>query len=131
MKSICVCICGLNRSINLIISNFNKLLSNYKIEYILVLSKSKDKEYINNINQEIQNTQIIKKLILKDYDYNNFRNSENYSNKIIHSIKLIQNKYDLYILCRSDLIMNDINLNIIDKDKIYFCNNHLNPYTTN
>ena len=131
MRTICVCICGLNRSINLTISNFNKLLSKYKIEYILVLSKSKDKEYINNINQEIQNTQIIKKLILKDYDYNNFRNSENYSNKIIHSIKLIQNKYDLYILCRSDLIMNDINLNMIDNDKIYFCNNHLNPYTTN
>ena len=65
MRTICVCICGLNRSINLTISNFNKLLSNYKIEYILVLSKSKDKEYINNINQEIQNTQIIKKLILK------------------------------------------------------------------
>lgn len=131
MTTICVCICGLNRSINLTISNFNKLLSKYKIEYILVLSKSKDKEYINNINQEIQNTQIIKKLILKDYDYNNFRNSENYSNKIINSIKLIQNKYDLYILCRSDLIMNDINLNMIDNDKIYFCNNHLNPYTTN
>ena len=52
------------------------------------------------------------------------------SNKIIHSIKLIKINM-IYILCRSDLIMNDINLNIIDKDKIYFCNNHLNPYTTN
>lgn len=131
MKKICVCICGLNRSTHLVISNFNKLLSNHEIEYILVLSDSKEQEYINNINKEIENTQIIKKLILKDYDYNDFRNSENYSNKIIHSIKLITNKYDLYILCRSDLIISSINLNLINKDKIYFCNNHLNPYTTN
>jgi len=131
MKSICVCICGLNRSIHLTISNFNKLLSKYKVEYILVLSKSKDKEYINDINKDIENTQIIKKLILKDYDYNNFRNSENYSNKIKHSLKLIENKYDYYLLCRSDLIIGSINLNIINKDKIYFCNNHLNPYTMN
>ena len=131
MKKICVCICGLNRSTHLVISNFNKLLSNHEIEYILVLSDSKEQEYINNINKEIENTQIIKKLILKDYDYNDFRNSENYSNKIIHSIKLITNKYDLYILCRSDLIIGSINLNLINKDKIYFCNNHLNPYTTN
>jgi uridine kinase len=131
MKSVCVCICGLNRSINLIISNFNKLLSDYKIEYILVLSKSKDNKYINHKNKEIKNTQIIKKLILKDYDYNDFGNSENYSNKIIHSIKLIQNKYDLYILCRSDLIICSINLNLINKNKIYFSNNHLNPYTKN
>lgn len=131
MEKICICICGLNRSIHLTISNFNKLLNNYEIEYILVLSNTKEKEYIHNINKEIENTKIIKKLILKDYDYNNFRNSENYSNKIIHSIKLIQNKYDLYIITRSDLINNNINLNIINKDKIYFCNNHLNPYTTN
>lgn len=131
MKSICVCICGLNRSTHLTISNFNKLLNNYEIEYILVLSKTKEQEYINNIDKEIKNFKIIKKLILKDYDYNNFRNSENYSNKIIHSIKLISNSYDLYILCRSDLILNSINLNLINKDKLYFCNNHLNPYTTN
>ena len=60
MKSVCVCICGLNRSINLTISNFNKVLIDYKIEYILVLSKSKDKEYINDINKDIENIQIIK-----------------------------------------------------------------------
>lgn len=131
MSKICICICGLNRSIHLVISNFNKLLSNHEIEYILVLSDSKEQEYINNINKEIENIQIIKKLILKDYDYNDFRNSENYSNKIIHSIKLITNKYDLYILCRSDLIIGSINLNLINKEKIYFCNNHLNPYTIN
>lgn len=131
MKKLCVCICGLNRSTYLTISNFNKLLNNYEIEYILVLSNTKEQEYINDINKDIENTKIIKKLILKDYDYNNFRNSENYSNKIIHSIKLIQYKYDLYILCRSDLIIGSINLNLIKKDKIYFCNNHLNPYTTN
>lgn len=131
MKKICVCICGLNRSTHLTISNFNKLLNNYEIEYILVLSNTKEQEYINNINKDIENTKIIKKLILKDYHYNDFRNSENYSNKIIHSIKLIQNKYDLYILCRSDLIIGSINLNLINKDKIYFYNNHLNPYTIN
>lgn len=131
MQKICICICGLYRTIHLTISNFNKLLNNYEIEYILVLSNTKEEEYINNINKKIENQKIIKKLILKDYDYNNFRNSENYSNKMTHSIKLIENKYDFYILCRSDLIINDINLNIIDKEKIYFCNNHLNPYTTN
>ena len=131
MNNICICICGLNRSLSLVIENFNKIFNGYNIDYIVVLSKSTDKEYINNINKEIRNPKIIKKLIIKDYNYNDFRNSENYSNKIIHSIKLIHDKYDLYIICRSDLIIGSINLNIINKDEIYFCNNHLNPYTTN
>jgi uridine kinase len=131
MNNICICICGLNRSLSLVIEKFNKIFNGYNIDYILVLSKSTDKEYINNINNEIQNPKIIKNLIIKDYNYNDFRNSENYSNKIIHSIKLIQQKYDLYILCRSDLIIDSINLDMFDNNNLYFCNNHLNPYSYN
>ena len=33
--------------------------------------------------------------------------------------------------CRSDLIIDPINLNYIKNEKVYFCNNNLNPYTTN
>lgn len=131
MKKICVCICGLNRSLNLVIQNFNKIFSEFNINYIIVTSNSIETEYINHINQDVKNINIIKHLILKDYDYSDFRNSENYSNKLAHAISLIEVKYDLYILCRSDFIINFINLKSIYNDKIYFSKNHINSYTKN
>ena len=134
MDSICVCICGLNRSISLVITNLIKIFKDYNIKFILVLSKSIDKEYVNNNEKEIVNSNIIKKLILKDIYTDDFRNSENYSNKIIHAIKLIPNKYNYYIIIRSDLIINSINsinLGLINNINLYFCKKNLNPYSLN
>ena len=130
IKNICICICGLNRSLNIVIHNFNEIFKTYNIEFILVISNSIDKEYINN-KKNIKDSNVIKKLFLKDYSNNDFRNSQNYSYKIIESIKLIDNKYDVYIICRSDLILNNLDLNLIDKDKIYFSKLNINHFTKN
>ena len=131
MKDICICICGLNRSLNLVIEKFNKILNKYKIEYITVISDSVDKEYINKLGCKLNEKNIIKTLLIKDNNNNNFRNSLNYSFKIVDAIKLIDKKYDLYIVCRSDLIINYIDINIIDYNKIYFSNNNINHFTKN
>ena len=130
IKNICICICGLNRSLNIVIHNFNEIFKTYNIEFILVISNSIDKEYINN-RKNIKDSNVIKKLFLKDYSNNDFRNSQNYSYKIIESIKLIDNKYDVYIICRSDFILNNLDLNLIDKDKIYFSKLNINHFTKN
>ena len=102
---ICICICGLNRSYPLVIQNFNNIFCNDSIDYILSTSESMDNEYLNTL-KNYKHSNIIIKLLVKDYIFNDFGNSENYSNKLVYSIKLINNtNYDLYIIVRRDLIL--------------------------
>jgi uridine kinase len=128
---ICICICGLHRSAPLVINTLNNLFSDHDLEYILSVSYSFDNNYINTNNDiNYDNPKIIKKIIIKDYD-KDFMNSLNYSNKIVNSIKLIENKYDLYIILRTDLNLNVIDLNVIKNNKLYLSDNNLNPYSIN
>jgi len=126
---ICICICGLNRSIDLVIHKLNDVFKEHDIEYIVSLSQSDEEEYLHISKSKIEDSKIIKKLYLQDYNLQSFRNSENYSNKILNSIKLIQDKYDLYLVLRSDLILGSINLNNIEKNKLYFSKSQLNPFS--
>lgn len=128
---IVICICGLFRSNTLVIEKFTHLFKQHSIDFIISTSDNNDTEYLNNNNNLNILNNIIKILKLKDTEYNNYRNSENYSNKIINAIKLVSNKYDLYIISRSDLILNEINLDDINTDKLYFSNTHTNSYSTN
>lgn len=133
---ICICICGLNRFLNLVLNKLNFLLKDHELNYILILSNYYENEYlnINNKNifniENIENNKIIKILYLNDNNYNNnFRNSLNYSNKIYHVLKIIEEKYNLYMLIRSDFILENINLENICNDKLYFSNKNINEYT--
>ena len=128
---ICICICGLYRSVPIVINRLNNLFDDHDIEYILSVSYTFDKNYINKNNDNKNNdNKIIKKIITKD-STNNFMNSLNYSNKVVNSIKLIDNKYDLYIILRTDLNLNVVDLNLIKNNKLYFSNTYLNPYSFN
>jgi uridine kinase len=127
---ICICICGLYRSTSLVINRFDKIFCNDNIDYILSISESTDDEYVNTL-KKYKSSNIIKKLIVKDHSNNNFRNSVNYSNKLVHSIKLINNKYDIYIIVRSDLIVEPFNIDMLCDDKIYFSSNNVNSYSNN
>lgn len=128
---IVICICGLTRSISLVIENFTHLFKEHSVNFIISTSDNNDTEYLNNNNDVDMSNNIIKFLKLKDYDYNDYRNSENYSNKITNAINIIPEKYDLYIVARSDLILNEINLGDINTDKLYFSNTHTNNYSNN
>ena len=122
---ICILICGLKRSIDLVINNIEELFNNHEINIITCLNNSnEDNELINNKN-------IIKKLFINDIHDNSFRNSLNYINKIIHGLKIIENNYDLYIILRTDLIIKNINLDNIEEDKLYFSIKNMNQFTKN
>ena len=110
------------RSVPIVINRLNNLFDDHDIEYILSVSYTFDKNYINKNNDNKNNdNKIIKKIITKD-STNNFMNSLNYSNKVVNSIKLIDNKYDLYIILRTDLNLNVVDLNLIKNNKLYFSN---------
>tara|TARA_B110000037_G_scaffold216120_1_gene274614 strand:- start:80 stop:1435 length:1356 start_codon:yes stop_codon:yes gene_type:complete len=128
---ICICICGLKRCLNLVIERLNKLFYDNKIEFILILGDYNEKEYLHYYQKEIINPNIYKTLYLKDEDNLNFRNSINYSNKILHSLKLIEDKYDLYMIIRSDFILESIpiHLDSFEKNTLYFSNKNLNEYS--
>lgn len=121
---ICILICGLKRSIDLVINNIEELFNNHEINIITCLNNSnEDNELINNKN-------IIKKLFINDIHDNSFRNSLNYINKMSHGLKIIENNYDLYIILRTDLIIKNINLDDIE-DKLYFSIKNMNQFTKN
>ena len=125
-KNIIISICGLNRSVNLVIKQLNKCFINYNIFYILILIKSNDKKYLNLNNKIIDYNNIKEIIYLDDIEDSSFGNSLNYSNKLSHSINIFENKYDYYFILRSDFILKNINLDMILYNKIYFSNKNIN-----
>jgi ABC-type multidrug transport system fused ATPase/permease subunit len=122
---ICILICGLKRCIDLVINNIEEIFIDHEINIITSLNNEiEDKDIINNKN-------IIKKIFINDIHNNDFRNSLNYSNKLIHGLKIAENKYDLYIIVRTDLIIKNINLNDIQDNKLYFSKKNMNQFTKN
>ena len=135
---ICVIICGQPRCIDLVLKNIEELFYNHQINYYICLTnnyKEYEKEYSYNfnINNIITNNKIKKLLLVNDFYSSEFRNSKNYTKKIINMLNIINNneEYDMYILIRSDFIFNSLDfLKFITlENKIYLCNNRYNQYT--
>jgi uridine kinase len=80
------------------------------------------------LNENIETNKIYKSLVIQDKHDDSYRNSLNYSKKIMEGLKIIDNDYDIYMIVRSDLILNQINMNDI-KDGLYFSNKSLNQFT--
>ena len=125
--NICFIICGQPRSIKMIINNINNLFIDFKYDFYLSLTKNKniyEKEYLNknDISELYFNDKIKKILLIDDNHDESFRNSLNYLCKIKNIINIIDNKYDIYILLRTDLLFNNIDfINQITSDDLYFC----------
>jgi uridine kinase len=134
MINICILICGVYRTLDLIIDNLNNLFNNtdiYKLNFYLSI-KNDNKiffEKYNNIN---------KILIINDIYTNEFLNSLNYIYKFDNGLKIINSIYDLYIIIRSDLFLeeipfidnnNQLNLDLIEDNMIYFSNKNINQFT--
>jgi uridine kinase len=136
---ICFTICGLHRCIDLVINKIDELFSSHDINYYICLTKNNkeyEKEYNNyiDIDSIISNKNIIKLLFVTDLENSLYGNSLNYTSKINNILSIINDKYDLYILIRSDFIFNSINFleNIHDDNKIYLCNNNnINKFIDN
>lgn len=136
MNKICFIICGLARSIDLIIDNNEKIFDKEKYDihyYICTSINDNEKEYTNNkLNLElISNYKFVKKfLLIKDHKNSEYRNSINYYKKVSTILKIIENKYDFYIVTRSDCIINDVGfLENINDNILYFSNKETNKYT--
>jgi uridine kinase len=136
---ICFVICGLPRCIDLVINKIDELFNLHEINYYICLTKNNkdyEKEYNNYIDiaSIISNKNIIKLLFVTDTENSLYRNSLNYTIKINNILSIINDKYDLYILIRSDFIFNSINFleKIQDDNKIYLCNNNnINKFIDN
>ena len=136
MNKICFVICGLSRSIDLIMDNNEKIFDKEKYDvhyYICTSINDNEKEYVNNkLDMELlskhKNT---KKLLLIEDDTNSeYRNSINYYKKVSNILKIIENEYDFYIVTRSDCIMNNISfLENVNNNVVYFSNKETNSYT--
>lgn len=113
---LCLLICGSKRCIHLVMKQIENLMNNYEITIHTCL------------NENIETNIIYKSLVVKDQHDDSYRNSLNYSKKIMEGLKIIDNKYDIYMIVRSDLILNQINMNDIN-DGLYFSNKSLNQFT--
>ena len=124
--NICFLICGLPRSIDIVISNINDKFKDHKISFYFSISNiTNENNYINNFNPtNLLNYSNIKN-ILFNYDLydSNYKNSLNYLNKLCKGINILDHNFDLYIIQRSDLIIENINfLSEIDSHNLYFSN---------
>jgi uridine kinase len=135
---ICFIICGQPRCIDLVIKNIEELFYENQINYYICLTNNykdyeKEYNYNFNINNIITNNKIIKLLLVNDFYSSEYRNSKNYSKKIANMVNIInkEERYDMYILIRSDFIFNSLDfLNLItSNDKIYISNKRYNQYT--
>ena len=137
MQKICFLICGLPRTINLIISSIEYLfdLNKYEIHYYICSSNLSEKEYLQEPSYWLhnQNPRIKNILLLSDDCESSFRNSINYFKKLSYGLKMIEPIYSLYFIIRSDFIFENIDLfkNDLESDVIYFSLNHKNCYTKN
>ena len=136
--NLCFIICGLPRCIELTLYNIENKFSNYNINYYIGLTKNYieyEKEYVNDFNFEniINNKNIKKILFIEDTNDNQYRNSLNYIKKISNTLEIVEDKYDLYILIRSDLSFENSNfINLIDgTNKLYFSDNNFNSFIKN
>jgi uridine kinase len=115
----------------LVMEKLKTVLSQHEVYFILILSKGSEKEYLNTNYKMIDEPNVIAQIILDDYDISNYRNSLNCSHKIFYSLKNMQSNYDLYIIMRSDLILESLNINDIQANKLYFSSKQINEYTIN
>lgn len=132
---ICFLICGLPRTIDLVISNIETLFVDHEIEINVCTSTPNDSndEYINfNSKNIINNKKINKLLFVKNESDGSFRNSCNFINKLNLGISLFEEGFDMYIIIRSDFIFNNIDFmeNIVTDD-LYFSNVIMNTFTKN
>ena len=111
----CVLICGSKRCIHLVMKQIENLM-NYEITFHTCL------------NEIFETKDIYKSLVIKDQHDDSYRNSLNYSKKIMEGLKIIDRGYDMYMIVRSDLILNQLNLNDIHNG-LYFSNKSLNQFT--
>jgi uridine kinase len=119
-----ILICGLKRSIDLVLDKIGEKFLNHEIDIIICTNNDNDNDIFNNKN-------IIKKLFINDIHDDSFRNSLNYCKKIYDGLKLIDDNYDLYIVMRTDLIIKNLNLDDIQSNKLYFSNKNINQFTQN
>lgn len=120
---ICILICGLKRCIDLVINNIENIFIAHDISIITCLDKNEDIHCLSN--------NIIKELYINNIHDNSFRNSLNYCYKVNNGLKIIENNYDLYIILRTDFILQNIDIYNLDNDKLYFSKKNINQFTKN
>jgi uridine kinase len=96
------------------------------VNYYCCISKNFDEEcYLHVVN--INSINKAKKILIVEDEFDNtYRNSINYFQKISEGIKIIDDTFDLFIICRSDLIINNIDfidfIDFIDNNKLFLSN---------
>lgn len=132
---ICFLICGLPRTIDLVISNIESLFAENEIVLNVCTSTHDDSndEYLNfNSNKVIENKKIHKLLFVPNKPDKSFRNSCNFINKLNLGLSLFEEGFDMYFIIRSDFIFNNIDFmkNIVTDD-LHFSNINMNTFTKN
>ena len=130
-----VIICGLERSVDIVMRQFENLLDKHTISFYLMLTTSKEKEYIGYKNTCI-NPNVALSLNFKESNnsviFSNFRNSLHVTEKINAGIKLVNKTHDYYIIVRSDFICNKLNLedDICEDDTIFIYEKSSNSFSS-
>lgn len=131
---VCFLICGLPRSIDLIMLNVESLFdeTKYDIHYYICSAKSAvDGTSLESVktNSRVQNI-----VSVPDELDSSFRNSINYFKKVSFITRMVPPIYDIYLVIRSDFIFENIDFfqyNNFEPRTIYFSLENKSCYTKN
>lgn len=137
---IAVLICGEFRFLDTVYNRLECLFPQYHIDYFLSIDNSNEKnseyEHKNDYNV-LKTCDKIKQIYFHNKSCSNeFRNVKNYVNKIVNGCSMLKSNYNIYIIIRSDLILEkgtfieDI-LNTIGENEIYLSKQNQNPFILN
>jgi len=130
-----VIICGLERSVDIVMRQFENLLDKHTISFYLMLTTSKEKEYISYKNT-CMNPNVALSLNFRETNnsglFSEFRNSLHVTEKINAGIKLVNKTHDYYIIVRSDFICSKLNLedDICDDDTLFIYEKSSNSFSS-
>lgn len=130
IEKIFILICGQLRATKLVYHHIEHLFSQYyKTYYVLSTDLYSDikseYEHHDNINDILSSCPKIHNICLQQTLHSkDYRNAKNYTQKIVNGCKLLDTNYDLYMIIRSDLILEstDFIKEIQDTHKLYVSN---------
>lgn len=133
--NLCFILIGNYRSIHLVIDTITDLFKLHECVFYLGLTKEEEKQFINELHlQELLNDSRIKQVnFIESHHTNEYKNSLNVLYKLSLLCKNITITYDLYIIMRTDVVINDISFidHIIYPNTLYINDHYFNEYSKN
>jgi uridine kinase len=130
---LCFLLIGQYRSIHLVLSTITDLFHEHECIFYIALSKEEDTKFSNELrlNDLVTDPRIKQVQFIESQHTNEYKNSLNVLYKLSLLCVNITTTYDLYMIMRTDVVLNNISFidNIIYPNTLYINDHYFNEYS--